>query len=140
MEIGSILPVGTIIHSMLSTAQFSSQYGDNWVLADGRSVTGSVYASVTGSSTIPDLRGRFLRGKSHASGNNPDGDLALGTYSADKLGSHSHTTPGSDNPANASGSTFAFGQAASGSLSTSSTGSNETAPRSITVNIFIRIN
>jgi len=141
MEIGAILPVGTIIHSMLSTAQFATQYGDNWVLADGRSVSGSLYHTVTGSSTIPDLRGRFLRAKSHASGNNPDGDLALGTYSADKYLAHAHSTNGNDNPANATGSTFAFGQATvTGTVATNTSGGNETAPRSITVNVFIRIN
>ena len=149
INIGSILPVGTIIHSMLSTAQFATEYGDNWVLADGRSVTCTKYASVTGSSTIPDMRGRFLRGKG---ANNPDGDLALGTYSADKFGSHNHgvliNTPSSGaycggvstvtpafNTAPTYNATDGYGHAFSQTL-----GGNETAPRSITVNIFIRIN
>lgn len=90
--IGSILPVGTIIHSMLTTAQFATQYGTNWVLADGRSVTGTLYASVTGSSTIPDMRGAFLRAKDHGLGRNPDGDTALGTYQASETLQHTHNS------------------------------------------------
>lgn len=145
INLGSILPVGTIIHSMLTTAQFSAEYGDNWVLMDGRSVTGSKYASVTGSSTIPDARGAFLRAK--GSTYNPDGDLAVGTYTSDKLLSHGH-------PVYNSSPSVGFGPSVSPSASWTSlgvsavsaqngaspVGQNETSPRSLTVNVFIRIN
>jgi hypothetical protein len=156
ISIGSILPVGTIIHSMLTTTQFATQYGDNWVLADGRSVTGTLYASVTGLSTVPDMRGRFLRGKGAS---NPDGDLALGAFTSSKTGSHDHAqnhqTPNTiDNvqvPSYrvevAGGvdtysivNTMTDRRLTSTRLTTDSTGGNETAPVSITVNIFIRIN
>lgn len=152
INIGSILPVGTIIHSMLSTAQFATEYGDNWVLADGRSVTGSRYASVTGLSTIPDMRGAFLRAKNNGGTRNPDGDLSLGSYSADKFSSHNH---GVLQPVSGSGAycggvqvvTPAFNKAPNynttdgyGHPYSQTLGSNETAPKSITVNIFIRIN
>lgn len=139
INIGSILPVGTIIHSMLSTAQFATEYGDNWVLADGRSVTGSKYASVTGLGTIPDMRGAFLRAKNNGSTRNPDGDLSLGTYSADKFASHNHSI----NTGDKIGSNIISVGVTSkdtGSVVTGSKGGNETAPKSITVNIFIRIN
>ena len=154
VTIGSILPVGTVLHSMLTVAQFQAQYGTNWVLADGSSCTGTKYASVTGATTLPDMRGRFLRGKSHASGNNPDGDLALGTYTADRTGPHNHQqtarlgTSSVDafipagvgiagvNTINATNVT----ENSSGALNTKNNTGTETAPRSITVNIFIRIN
>lgn len=137
MDIGSILPVGTVIHSMLSTTQFASEYGDNWVLADGRNVSGTKYHSVTGSTTVPDMRGRFLRGKGV---NNPDGDLSLGAYTADKVGPHVHNVTiavkgafgGSSFGNNTNASTQVY-------VTDPNTG-NETAPKSITVNIFIRIN
>ena len=142
LNLGSILPVGTIIHSMLSTTQFASEYGDNWVLADGRSVTGTRYAAVTGNSTIPDMRSTFLRGKDNSRGLNPDGDLALGTFTSDKLGSHSHGLAKNLGAAGSSGIIPSF--TSSGTRSTedvsSNAGSNETAPKSIIVNIFIRIN
>ena len=158
INIGSILPVGTIIHSMLSTAQFATEYGDNWVLADGRSVTGTKYALITGLTALPDMRGRFLRGKG---ANNPDGDLALGVYTADKYADHNHVQTYSNGASTTetrisnggSGYTLSSSHIGSSSASvgsstpsltttqkTGSSGSNETAPKSITVNIFIRIN
>jgi hypothetical protein len=139
ISIGSILPVGTIIHSMLTTAQFATQYGDNWVLADGRSVTGTLYASVTGNSIVPDMRGRFLRGKGSS---NPDGDLALGTLTSDKIRSHTHVIPGCLNSGlSGTPTTSATGQSTrSDDRDTVATGGNETAPVSVTVNVFIRIN
>lgn len=158
MEIGSILPVGTIIHSMLTTTQFQNEYGTNWVLADGSSCTGTKYALVTGASNVPDMRGRFLRGKSYGSGNNPDGDLSLGAYTVDKYGSHDHIErwPSSAGSAiqtvgspvvGASGShyspqssTYLSTTQRQDPITTTSSGSNETAPKSITVNIFIRVN
>lgn len=118
-------PVGTIMHSMLTEVQFQSQMNTNWVLMDGRSVAGSVYSSLTGSATIPDATGRFLRGKG---ANNPDGNLALGTYQSDTsrvVGGIAFD--GSSYPLfGASGSGSAYG--------------NETRPKNITVNIFIKIN
>lgn len=150
ITLGSVLPVGTIIHSMLSTTQFASEYGSNWVLADGRSVSGSLYHQVTGIAAIPDMRGLFLRGK--GSTFNPDGDLALGTFTDDKFESHNHTGPLS---ADSGSQTFNYypnvTSDATPALATASSpanfipsailqGGNETAPKSITVNIFIRIN
>lgn len=147
MEIGAILPVGTIIHSMLSTTQFATEYGDNWVLADGRSVTGTRYASITGFSIVPDLRGAFLRGKGATL--NPDGDLALGTLTPYKTGTHTHlviktSTSGTGN--NYTGFTgtdfFNFGPPQYNTYKgvDGATNGNETAPTSVTVNIFIKIN
>lgn len=147
VTIGSILPVGTVLHSMLSVAQFQAQYGTNWVLADGSSCTGTKYASVTGATTLPDMRGAFLRGKNNGSTRNPDGDLALGTYTADKIGSHNHSA-NTTSISGVSGNEIPFSGAGSGTNKFNTVagyplqpfGGNETAPKSITVNIFIRIN
>lgn len=146
--IGSILPVGTIIHSMLTTAQFATQYGTNWVLADGANVSGSLYHSVTGNTNIPDMRGAFLRAKGATY--NPDGDLAVGTYTADKYASHDHPgdylTAGGSNvtgyPSGFDGYKIrgVSAYAVAGTAVVAAQGGNETAPRSITVNVFIRIN
>ena len=143
MNLGSILPVGTIIHSMLTVAQFISEYGDNWVLADGRGVSNTKYATITGSSLIPDLRGMFLRGKNNSrsdSRQNPDGELSLGDFTDHKFGSHSHTV--GSGTVNGSGTFIQRinDSNVSSSTNTSTAGGNETAPRSVTVNIFIRIN
>lgn len=140
INLGSILPVGTIIHSMLTTTQFAAEYGTNWVLADGSSVAGSKYAAVTGASVVPDMRGAFLRGKGATY--NPDGDLALGTYSGDKLYSHNHSFPTVDDGAGTgfTGVNYGPGPGPSTTVTVSTAGGNETSPKSITVNIFIRIN
>lgn len=155
VTIGSILPVGTVLHSMLSVAQFQAQYGTNWVLADGSSCTGTKYASVTGATTLPDMRGVFLRGKNNGATRNPDGDLALGTYTVDKVGAHNHQqTTGISNPqparyqisvgAGPAQPGIARTYTSSGNdtfpLNTQNNSGNETAPKSVTVNIFIRVN
>lgn len=94
-----VLPVGCVIESMLTEAQFQTEIGNTtapflWVLADGRNVLGSTYNIVTGNTTIPDLRGLFTRGKNNgrSDGNqNPDGDLALGALQANQFGTHNHS-------------------------------------------------
>jgi len=146
--------VGDIIQSMLTEEQFIAENGAGWVLADGRSAAGSKYATLIGAS-VPDLRGQFLRGKDHGrhaiDGNgNPDGDLALGQEQSDRLGSHSHrvwgkTSTGAsyNDPLNfpASGITGeqTVGNEGWFNQYIENTGSAETNPRNITVNIFIKI-
>jgi hypothetical protein len=86
--------VGDIIQSMLSEEQFVAENGLGWVLADGRDVTGSKYATmmasnptpVQSSNNVPDLRGRFLRGRNNgrSSGANPDGEFNLGQEQGNK--------------------------------------------------------
>lgn len=61
-SIERVLPIGTIVSSMLPPTQFRQEAGNGWVLANGRSVTDSRYAVLTGKENIPDLRGMFLRG------------------------------------------------------------------------------
>ena len=62
---GDLWMVGAVQQSVLSEPQFKSLLSPaeqhKWALADGRDVTGSVYATTTGRNTIPDLRGAYLR-------------------------------------------------------------------------------
>src|SRR5271166_2831942 len=77
-----MLPVGSIVDSMLTEAQWHTQdNGDatRWIIADGRDVTGSAYQILTGFTNVPDLTGIFRRGQGN---NNPDGILPLGTFTA----------------------------------------------------------
>jgi len=173
--LGIILPVGSLIHSMLDPTTFASQLpavllGSTWVLADGRNVSGSAYANVTGHSTVPDFRGGFLRGKNNGRSDgqaDPHGDLALGTYEGDQFSSHNHhfSDPGHTHTTSYLGtglspklrnSAYGAGSDISG---TDATGSNlvvadsgpsnvvvafqggaENNPKSYVVNIYIRIN
>lgn len=143
-----LFPVGSIIDSMLTEVQFQAQIGNpspsTWVLADGRSSAGSLYAEVTGQANIPDLRGIFRRGKNNGrsdSTGNQDGDLDLGTYTDDKFEAHTHDIQlgASGSPVGTRASNW-WTQTDFGVQTSSSTGGNETAPRNVTVNTFIRIN
>ena len=62
---GDLWVVGSIQQSILTEPQWAAALGTveakKWVLADGRSVAGSKYAAVTGNSSIPDLRGAYMR-------------------------------------------------------------------------------
>ena len=70
------LPIGTIISSMLKPATIGIKYGDKWVLADGRRVSPkSEYTKLTGETTLPDLRGMFIRGMNEG---RKDGDPCRG--------------------------------------------------------------
>lgn len=185
-----LLPVGSVVDSMLTESQFQTEIGNLsspyiWVLADGRNVAGSAYAILTGNTTIPDLRAVLTRGKDNGRGLNPDGDLTLGTYTADKYLSHNHgvTDPGHAHTLTDTGHSHGLtysglglgaylrvnayqggsnisGTDATGTnqltvasnqsnislfsnttgVTTNLSGGNETAPKTVTVNKFIRIN
>mgnify|MGYP001328616358 CR=1 FL=1 len=57
--------VGSIQQSLLAPAQFagtmSATEAAKWVVADGRSVSGTAYETITGDANVPDLRGAYLR-------------------------------------------------------------------------------
>lgn len=137
----SVGPIGTVVASMLSEAQFQRIAGSGWILADGRSVAGSLYARYTNRQAAPDLRGMFLRGQNN---NRTDGNQnpelkQVGELQSDEFKSHSHSVPHpSGRDGNRSGHQDAwFGN---GGTSTGAAGGPETRPRNITVNYLIRIN
>jgi hypothetical protein len=86
-----ITPVGTVIQTMLTEAQFLAEHGTSkWVRADGRNVTGSRYHSITGSTNIPDLRGYFIRSTSDNSAIDPSGPRASGSVQVSAGMTHTH--------------------------------------------------
>lgn len=159
-------PVGSIVHSLLTESQFQSANGSGWILADGRSVAGSLYSAMTGQSSVPDLRGMVLRGKNNGrvDGNqNPDGDLPLGSFQQHAFSSHDHGggnhghtmgTGGADSTTMVGGGAtqrlshfIADGFNGGGPKSTHNSGTvvvaqgdNETRMRNVTTNIFIKVN
>lgn len=56
-----VMPVGSIVQSILTLIQFQAQVGVDWVLMDGGSIVGSELATITGWTTVPDASGKFLR-------------------------------------------------------------------------------
>lgn len=152
--LANVLPVGSIIPSMLDLSTFQTETGTNWVLADGASHVGSQYNLLTGQTNVPDLRGAGMRGKNNGRSDgyqNPDGDVALGTFQSDAFASHTHGItivggPGSNGVlASTSGNRGAGNDGdrystTYNTLSINNTGGNETRMKNVTVNYFIRIN
>lgn len=145
------LPVGSIEFSVLDEATFQAVRTDGWVLMDGRDISGSALSALTGIVILPDVRGRFLRGKDHGRGIDPNGDVPVGTIETEDLQTHGHAinitnidgltsngalenffTPDENNVA-------LVGINSALQVSVSPTGV-ESRPRNVTVNFFIRIN
>lgn len=134
-------PVGAIMAAMLTQTQFQQQCGSEWVLADGSSASGTRYNSITGNANLPDLRGMYLRGKnnSRSDGNqDPDGEVALGTYQADQTNfSVSTYGTGSEDNKLAAGSGSATNSFSTGNFSPNV---DETRPKTVVINWFIKVN
>ena len=143
--------IGDVKESILTEIQFQAVHDGTWVLMDGRDITGSDLATLTGSTTLPDARGQFLRGKNNGrlDGNeDPDGERAIGHWQEDKMQGHEHRLTGSfTGVAAGGGSAWGTGGTtdthptlySDGTNGTPRTGS-ETAPKNIAVNIFVKIN
>jgi hypothetical protein len=130
--------VGSIDMSDLTEAQYQAQRGTGWILADGRNVAGSKYGTITGNTTVPDMRGMFPRMKDfsaavspNVTGRNPDGNLALGSYQADSISDHNHPfSPGGTQP-----SEFMFTAQPGPLLSVPPSPLNTVAPRAATFTV-----
>ena len=144
-------PIGTIISSLLTEAEISGMTGV-WVLCDGRNVAGTTaYAKLTGRTTVPDLRGSFLRGAGTRTGNPTWAGGTLNTHVEDstRVPRVDFTVMVND-PMQNSGN--ARGIAGSASYSAGEAflypgkstpqvlgGDAETRPKHYTVNYFVRV-
>jgi len=89
------VPVGSVVASYLAPRQMQERYGTQWVLADGSEVsTRTAFYAITGKTTVPDLRGMFIRGLNvdrKDGRQDPEGhDRLVGDYQADAVQRHSH--------------------------------------------------
>jgi len=148
----AVLPVGTVIASLLTPTKFAKQVGDpdnfdvtksSWTLADGKAVHGTDWAKLRADAPVPNLCGTFLRGKN----NGTRGDVKetdLGVYQPDTVGPHRHklwinnkSTQNVTGFVYNGGSTATFGYTDMMPLSDEA---SETQPKNVTVNYFVRIN
>ena len=160
--------VGTPSGSIVAYAGNPATVPTGWLLCDGSSLVRTTYPGLfaaIGTSwgapdgvnfNIPDLRGRFLRGTSGTSTNDPDcatrgvpsgslvsGCNAVGTFQADALASHSHTTTvqgASTNPGPQTASiTTGFDQGQRVTLPSNPSGGAESRPKNVAVAYIIKI-
>jgi hypothetical protein len=139
--------VGEIVASMLTQGPFQRVHGSEWVLADGQNVKGSAYSAATGMETVPDLRGVFLRGKNNGRAADGNAELSLGAYQADGFKTHVHSgvigisgvKAGNVYDASPPQDRMNSFQPASTSTSVPD-GAEETRPKNVTVNFFIKVN
>lgn len=130
--------IGTMATSMLTEPQYQTEKGSQWILADGRDVTGSYYHAVTGFTIVPDMRGQFARGANNGridGKENPDGGALLGLQQDQAVGTANNIqTTGLDRFLGGNGpglnglqtgGTYSFGV--------------ETRPTNVTINYFIKI-
>ena len=149
--------IGDIKYSMLSEVQLNSISDGTWYLADGRGCSATAYARITGNTSVPDLRGAFLRGTGNSGiglGTGP----SLGTVQADAtavnglansgVGDHVHGTTFAPGSAGGSFTLTSVGFTATTSSNTGGAGAHnhtlsgdsETRPSNYGVNIFIKVN
>jgi hypothetical protein len=103
---GDVWQVGSVQQSLLTESQWATTLGvesTKWVLADGRDVSGSRWATITGQTRVPDLRGAFFR----AAGQNTNASVnwngkAVGTHYDDttRIPRVTGFTGTTDNPGN----------------------------------------
>lgn len=144
--------VGDVKQSLLTEEQFLSLNGNAWALMDGRDVTGSVYHAITGNTALPDMvtEGAFLRQV-------VDGRV-LGSYEADAMQGHFHenrvrsdvygsgdsraliATSGADEGLLANGIDLYVDGPKTDGINGTPRVANETRPKNIAINFFIKIN
>lgn len=155
----STFGVGDIKHSLLTESQFQNQFGNCWVKMTGQDVSGSDYASITGNNTLPNSTGRFLRdtgGESNSLGNtqedtlqNITGDFLTRDDNSSSYYVRIKETNGAFYTENVTGNMFnsvgsSSGQTSPGKVkfdaSRVARTSNETRPKNLSVNYFLKIN
>lgn len=145
--VGDSVPIGFL--DML----LSNTIPDGWLLCDGSTFNATIYPDLQtflGSTTLPDLRGVFLRGAGTTTANGLVNGTnynatTVGAFQGDMFGSHTHTTRVSHvDYVQTGGGSFAVkansGDFTNGDLSGSvvGTGGLETRPKNIGVNYIIK--
>ncbi len=138
--------VGDIQISLLNPVRFKQLHGTDWVLMDGSSIANTELAAILGVNNAPDARGTFLRMKNHKqsrSKGNADGELNIGEYQKDSLSKdHIHRTQYWGTCSGGGGGAFSCPHGGSAKSTTTASGPtvrDETRPRNITVNFYVKI-
>ena len=139
----SSMYLGTVFTSLLTESQMNT-IDSNVFLCDGRSCVGTSYELLTSNSTVPDMRGQFLRGLDPTGIIDPDGaGRTLGDSQQDEFESHTH--PYTDNSSSnvnhiAGGPSASARNVTTVNRTTSATGGAETRPKNISINFYLKVN
>jgi hypothetical protein len=153
---GQDAAVGEVRFSLLSPADFLNLYGSDWTLLDGQNVSSKPIApylpselQIDGGVFLPDARGRFLRMINHgaeADVGDPAGQRHVGNSQADSVASHAHqyAVPRADGSKRRAGKAGEdrFNALRTDDNTTETTavaGGDETRPRNVAVNVYVRI-
>lgn len=137
--------VGESKTAYLTEDQFQSEWGQGWVLQDGRSCVGSAYQKITGNDSIPNACGRVQRMADNGFGVNPDGDLDLGSNQGEQFKAHTHGgvvalgSPANNVAVTVAGASTVDGVGNNSAPTSGSSGGNETRMVNVTANFFLRI-
>ena len=146
----SQVPVGTIIASML-TPEAMEKFTKKWILADGSGAPVDSRYFNTISKTVPNLCGVFLRGRNRDNDpqaltyGNPEGPLPPGTYRQDMMLRHNHRVYTGNMGKRGEIRGDDGGRRENEEIYTEyfpkeANSVNETRPRNVTVNYFIKVN
>ncbi|MGL3822867.1 hypothetical protein [Sphingopyxis sp. R3-92] len=153
---GGDAAVGEVRTSLLPPTEFATLYGPDWALLDGQNISSKPIApylspelAADGNVFLPDARGRFLRMVNHgaaAKSGDPTGERTIGNAQGDALASHRHNHQiprhtGNHNRAGAAGDNRfnALRSEQYSSERSEATGGDETRPRNIAVNFYVRV-
>jgi hypothetical protein len=144
LPVADMMNIGDVKTSLLTESQYQAIHGNNWVLCDGRDVSGSKYATLTGSTTVPNMANRFLRMVG-------DDSVALGLTQEDAFQGHWHNLRyrGDASGGGTGGyviwqpnatSTNSVQDAISDGVNGTPRKASETRPKNVSVNFFCKIN
>ncbi|MBI2522043.1 MAG: hypothetical protein HYV97_16620 [Bdellovibrio sp.] len=147
--------LGDVKYSVLSLAKFQAVNGPEWVLLDGQSKTTIESSIEPGNNSVfsyfdvnnydlnslPSAGGTFLRARNMARTSNPAGVLRLGEFQTDTFKTHYHSM--GTKALALTGGNIVVGdpnqQAMTGTTYTNAAGDDETRPRNLTVNVFVKV-
>lgn len=109
---------------------------DGWLEMNGQSTAGYPELAKVVGSTLPDLRGEFVRG--YDNGRGVDAGRSMGSFQADEFKSHSHSIPVEPDGSGGWGSVATGPHAKTGTKNTNATGGSETRPRNVALMYIIK--
>ena len=128
-------PIGTYRDSDLTVSAFNAENLGEWMLCNGQDCSSTEYFALTGKTNVPNFlaEGTFRR--------QAKAGRALGSYEEDEIKSHNHSVPNvyPNQTINEYGHLPYSSDKNSTYQATTNTGGDETRPKNIACNVFIKV-